>query len=473
MRVLFATSECVPFFKLGGLGDVSHSLPVALSQLGVFVTVCLPFYEKIKVKDVSCLGPIAVDYAGKRELVFLFKSKIPKTHVTVLLFRHPRLANYTENTFLFYDVCVSLLYQRAQSIVGLSFDILHCNDWHTALVPLMIGEANKYTKEQETVIGRGAKTMLTIHNLLYQGVMPLGVVKDTGLPLSTLHPIGTTGGKYVNSFREGLEHVDVVSTVSPSYAKEILSPSFGPHVYDVLRKRGDPIVGILNGIDTDVWNPETDVCLPINYSKETVLEGKKEAKQKLQKAVGLPISNDLLFGFVGRIEPRQKGIDLIMQAIRRMPKRDFQIVLLGVGDKKQMKELRELDKDQTHIAYVDTFDERLARRIYAASDVMLVPSKFEPCGLIQMIAMRYGSIPLVRKTGGLADSVEDGKTGFVFEGYHVEDLCRVMWKTIVFREDRLEEWNRMVVRIMKEDFSWKASARQYVSAYKKLASTNF
>jgi starch synthase len=468
MRVFFATSECVPFFKLGGLADVSHALPVALSQIGVSVTIALPYYEQIKVqhRDGTCVGPLAVDFAGKRELVFIFKSHIPNAKIDVLLFRHPRLLQYHDYNFQFYCACLATYLKQP---LTLPFDIIHCHDWHTALLPVLLGEDNKTKKKQsKTLQSKRYKTILTIHNLLYQGVFTVGRILDTGIPLSVLHKIPSREGGVINSFREGLEHADVITTVSPSYAKEIITPAFGEHMYEVLRRRHDRVVGILNGIDAWVWDPKTDPNIPVNFSLGNVLEGKKENKKRLQKAVGLPESDVCLFGFVGRIEPNQKGVDLIMEAAKRMPEDHFQVVLLGTGEKKQVAALTLLDTKKGNISYVSTFDERLARRIFAGSDVILVPSKFEPCGLTQMIAMRYGAIPLVRKTGGLADSVEDGKTGFVFDAYIADQLCQSMWRAIVMREDAPKEWLSMMKRAMKADFSWKHSAKEYKDLYTTL-----
>lgn len=470
MRILFATSECVPFFKKGGLGDVSNALPVALSKIGVAMTVALPYYENAKVnnRDLTCLGPLAVDFAGKRELVFVFRTRIPETRVQVLLFRHPRLSRYDDAPFLFYCCCLSAWIKK-MPVSGGTYDIVHSNDWHTALLPVILGEERKTVRKKTPTIQSGSvHTVLTIHNLMYHGIVRLSEAKQTGIPADVFHKIPSPEGGVVNLFREGLEHADVITTVSPSYAKEILTPEFGPHIYDVLKRRHDAIVGILNGIDTDVWNPKTDAYLSKTYGIADVPFGKSENKRLLQKAVGLPRTDDLLFGFVGRIEPRQKGVDLIIKAVRAMPRKKFQVVLLGTGDVKQVKELETIDKNREHIAYVSTFDERLARRIFGGSDILLVPSKFEPCGLTQMIAMRYGSIPLVRKTGGLADSVTDGKTGFVFDDYRVESLCRVMWKAIALREDEPHAWRAMVRRVMKEDFSWVRSAKEYVGVYKKV-----
>jgi len=470
MRVLFATSECVPFFKKGGLGDVSHALPVALSHLGVSVTITLPYYESIKIKqrESVCLGPIVVDYAGKRELVFVFQVRLPGTHVDVILFRHPRLFQYKEHAFPFY--CLSVVnWYRHMAICGNPYAIIHCNDWHTALIPVLLGEEHKIGKHRlKTLQSVDTKTILTIHNLLYHGIISSSVVHDIGLPISVFHKIPSPDGGVINLLREGLEHTDIISTVSPSYAREMISPFYGPHIYDVLKRRHNEIIGILNGIDAFVWDPRTDISLPDHFSIRTVFKGKAENKKKLQKAVGLPVSDDILFGFVGRIDPNQKGVDLIMEAVRRMSGKKFQVVLLGTGDKKQVLALEKMDGKEINVVYISTFDERLARRIYAGSDVLLVPSKFEPCGLTQMIAMRYGTIPLVRKTGGLADSVTDGQTGFVFDQYRVEDLCKAMWKAIVLREDRPKEWQQMVRRVMREDFSWVTSAKEYVKMYKKL-----
>jgi starch synthase len=385
------------------------------------------------------------------------------------LFRHPRLNVYETIGFLFFCQCIAAFFPLAERIIGKSIHILHCNDWHTAFIPVLMGEENKARKEKYTVQSEAVKTVLTIHNLLYQGTVPIYTIRDIGIPLKIVHPVtGISGKKEINLFREGLEHADIVTTVSPSYAKEILTPTFGPHVYDVLRRRSDGVVGILNGIDTTVWNPGTDQNISKNYTRTTVFSGKRENKKQLQKAVGLTPTDELLFGFVGRIAPRQKGVDLIIEAIRRMPQKNFQVVLLGTGNSDQVKELEKLDAQREHIAYIDTFDERLARRIFAGSDVFLAPSKYEPCGLTQMIAMRYGTIPLVRKTGGLADSVEDGKTGFVFDNYNVEELCRVMWKAIVLRQDEPEKWRTLVRAVMREDFSWLASAKKYADLYREL-----
>jgi starch synthase len=422
---------------------------------------------KVNHRDLTCLGPLAVDFAGKRELVFLFHTVIPHTSVDVILFRHARLLAYHAPLFLFFSQCVSSYIALSQRM----YDIIHVNDWHTALIPVLLGENNKARKGKSTLQSKAVKTVLTIHNLLYQGSFPLHVISDIDLLKSIIHPVmGLSGKREVNVFREGLERADSITTVSPSYAREIITPAFGPHVYDILRKRSDKVVGILNGIDSGIWNPKIDEHLSKNYSVVDVFKGKAENKKRLQKAVGLPQTDELLFGFVGRIEPRQKGVDLIIEAIRRMPDKKFQVVLLGTGDSKQVKELETIDKNCDYIAYISTFDERLARRIFAGSDVMLVPSKFEPCGLTQMIAMRYGTIPLVRKTGGLADSVIDGKTGFVFDEYNVEYLCKAMWKAIVLMEDKPKDWQAMVRRVMRQDFSWRASAREYKALYTKLLS---
>jgi len=474
MHILFATSECVPFFKKGGLGDVSHGLPAALSRLGVSVVVTLPFYEDIKIpKKCQCLGQITVFYKKKKESVFLFLTTIPGSDAQVCLFRHLNLRAYKEESFLFYCLCVSELYLRAQSILGHSFDILHCNDWHTGLIPILLGEEEKGNKSKiRSIESRSLKSIYTIHNLLYDGRIPFSTLTDIGLPENTISQFSLKHKSHqVNLLKEILERVDVVSTVSPTYAREIRQSPLWGDVQTVLEKRRMSIVGILNGIDQNIWNPSKDKQISKTYTSATVNNVKPWNKRKLQREIELPLTDELLLGFIGRIEPMQKGVALICEAIELLPSKGFQIILLGEGDKDTARELRILAKNHAHVVFVDGFNDKLARRIYAGVDVILLPSKFEPCGLNQMIAMRYGTIPLVRRTGGLADSVQNMITGFVFDDYTAEALCRTIWKAVVMREDEQVKWRAMIQRIMKEDFSWERSAKEYVTMYKKLLHT--
>ncbi len=490
MRVLFVTSEMATIFKRGGLADVLYSLPVALAKLGVEASVVMPYYSAIKHIHSSCVGQMAVDWDGKRELVFIFTSEIKDRGVPVYLIRHPLLNNYESDdmpaVFAFFSKCVVRMATYASRAVGGDFDIIHCHDWHTALVPMMLGEDKKISNPKsqvpnlKTIEAKTTKTILTIHNLMYAGETGVGIIRKICLPKSLFHIFKTPLGRAVKLLREGLDYADIISTVSPTYAKEISANTKGL-IGSVLHARADRVVGILNGIDNSIWNPKTDRALPAAYDPLTAIEGKQKVKKALRRALHLSDTDVPLFGFVGRIEPRQKGTDIIRLAVRTLPKTAYQLVILGTGNGAEEKRLAALAEKNSHIIYMNTFDERLARRIYAGSDVMLVPSRFEPCGLTQMIAMRYGTIPLVRKTGGLADSVIDGETGFVFDRYSAPALAKKMREVIEYFAHTVHDgsqaepykkngmfWNDMVIRVMREDFSWRTSAKKYLAMYERM-----
>lgn len=473
MRVLFVTSEVATLYKRGGLADVSYSLPVALSARGVDIAIALPYYEAIKKRDISCIGQLAIDFDRRRELMFIYRTTLEGSAVPVYLFRHPLLTNYEDehivSRFSFFSKAVAQLYLYSAHILGEQFDIIHCQDWHTALLPLILGERRKLGfREVETMQSKGVKTVLTIHNLLYQGETGLSLSLKLGFPKTIFHEFTTPLGRAIRMMTEGLEYADSVTTVSPTYAKEIMAGIHGHRVQSVFRKRKDKIIGILNGIDGTLWDPRTDPALPVHYTSVTVEKSKELIKKRLQKALRLPELHVPLFGFVGRLEPRQKGLDLIARAIKMLPPDSYQLALLGTGAQRVVKQFTRLNKKYHNIAFTHTFDERLARRIYAGSDVMLVPSKFEPCGLTQMIAMRYGTLPLVRKTGGLADTVRDGFTGFVFDRYNGPSLVRAMKRAIDMYQWDPTAFSTMIRRVMRQDFSWKKQAGYYVDLYESL-----
>ncbi len=473
MKVLFVTSEIAELYKRGGLADVSYSLPAALSASGIHVSVAMPYYEHMSTKNVSCIGQMAIDYDRRRELMFIFRTTLPGVEVPVYLFRHPLFNQYDDphivERFGFFSKAVAQLYLYSQETLGGPYDILHCNDWHTALIPLLVGDNRKVAyAERETIQSKRAKTMLTIHNLLYQGETGSSISLKLGLPKTVFHSFMTPLGRAVRLLEEGMEYSDIVTTVSPTYAKEIVSGEHGKRIQEVFQRRGSKIIGILNGIDQDLWDPQTDKAIGVNYNSSSVVQAKSTIKQMLKKALRLPDVDAPLFGFVGRIEPRQKGLDLIAHAIKLLPKGSFQIALLGTGNAHVVNEFKKLAEENPHVSFTNTFDERLARRIYAGSDIMLVPSKFEPCGLTQMIAMRYGTLPLVRNTGGLADSVRDGKDGFVFEKYTSRELVIKMKQAISWYANKPKKFEAMMKDAMKVDFSWKRQAGAYIRLYKKL-----
>jgi starch synthase len=476
MKVLFVTSEVAGLYKRGGLADVSYSLPVALSKSGVKVAIAVPFYEKIKLHDVHCVGQLAIDFDRRRELVFIFETILPGTTVPVYLFRHPMLNNYDDEhivaRFAFFSKAVAQLYLYAHQTLGGPYDIIHCNDWHTALIPLLVGENRKVGfRERETLESTNVKTVLTIHNLMYKGETGLSLALKLGFPKSIFHDFATPLGRAIRLLTEGMECADIVTTVSPTYADEIMKGKHGGLVTDIFKRRGDRMVGILNGIDQALWDPMHDQYLPENYGKKNVASKKQHIKEHLQTTFRLPKHRVPLFGFVGRLESRQKGLDLIASAIRALPKESYQLVLLGTGEKKMVNLFTELSEAHENVGFVHTFDERLARRIYAGSDIMLIPSKFEPCGLTQMIAMRYGTLPLVRKTGGLADSVDDKKTGFVFGPYTKSALIKKMQTAMALYRDDPDEFGKMIGRVMKADFSWQHQVKSYKDLYRELLDT--
>jgi starch synthase len=475
MRVLFVTSECVPFFKKGGLGDVSYALPVALSKLDVDCSIVLPYYTEITNIETQSVGKLAVDYDGKRELVTVYKTTLPGSNVSVYLLRHNFLNDYygtdIADTFCFFSAAVVKLYLYAPEILGGVFDVVHCHDWHAALVPLMLGENDKGSGEAPSLEAKVVKTILTIHNLLYRGEAKAEVIGKLGLPGEIFHIFKNKEGKYcVWLLREGLEYADMITTVSPTYAAEIMSGTQGGDIPAVLRRRQDRVQGILNGIDPTIWDPKIDPSLPVNYSENlnSVFSGKAEVKKALRSALHLPEVDVPLFGFVGRLEAAQKGLDILYDAVKSLPQNTYQLAILGTGSDKVVAMLTMLAEDCHNIAFTHTFDERLARRIYAGSDLMLVPSKFEPCGLTQMIAMRYGTIPLVRKTGGLADSVKEDETGFVFEEYSAHALADKMKKAIQIWAFDKDKWRKMIETAMQVDYSWDESAKKYLAMYEKL-----
>jgi len=472
MHVLFVTSEVAGLFKIGGLADVSDALPKALSELGVTVTVALPFYASIDIKGCTGVGELSVDYAGDRETVELFTYPIAD-RASVLLFRHHRLLDYhkapIEETFAFFSKAVATFFMENAVAGNNPIDIVHCNDWHTAVVPTLIGESNKTLHGSGTVQSGGVKTVITIHNLMYQGVVDVCVIDHLGAPRGIFHIVKKGTKERVSLLRSGLECADVITTVSPAYAKEITLQKHRDSLGDVFARRKDKVVGILNGIDTRSWDPSRDASLAQTYNASAVFEGKTMMKRVLRQATGLPGGPVPVFGFVGRIEPRQKGIDLVMKAIGQFhPDGKYQIVILGTGEKHTETELANMVKQfPLSVAFVNGFNETLARKIYAGSDMFLVPSKFEPCGLTQMIAMRYGTVPVVRKTGGLADTVDDDKTGFVFTSYSPRSLVDAM-KRAIHAWETPNVWKVIVHRGMEADFSWKRSAGLYVDLYKSL-----
>lgn len=465
MNILFASYEAVPFFKKGGLGDVAGALPLALAKAGIKITLILPKYKCLYLPHKTYnVGHFQMGFVKKNETIQIMKMNIKKG-VCLYLVHHPYLNEvkedeYKEFHFLFFSKAIAAMLLQNSSIFG-KFDLVHLNDWHTASVPVFL---STLTIDKKTI-----PTILTIHNLLYQGVINKEqFTKYFGLQSSSV-------SDDINILKLGIKNVDFVTTVSPNYAKELTSNAKGMNLQDVLYQKRNKFTGILNGIDYDVWNPETDQFIPMRFNKNNVNKSKIENKESIQRELKLTVSaNTPLVSFVGRLEPHQKGIDLICEMLgdtlsAKGSAKGFQFILLGKGHNVWVKRIGSyVFKYPKRVSFINKFDEVLAHKVYAASDIILIPSKFEPCGLVQMIAMRYGTLPLVRKTGGLADTVKDLSNGFVFESYSPTALARTLRLALKLFHDNPDKIAKMRSNAMQEDFSWDKSARQYKKLYQKV-----
>jgi starch synthase len=475
-KILFVTSEAHPLIKTGGLADVSGSLPKALAELGVDVRILLPNYHAIKTSgEVKHLGFIRVDNRN----VNLMETKLPESSVMVWLLDNPEFFDRPGNPYLnpegqswpdnaerfslFCRVAVEIAMNRAY--LEWQPDVVHCNDWQSALVPALLS--------LETA---RPSTVFTIHNLAYQGLFPSEQALNLNLPGQLWQPNGLEFHNMLSFIKGGLVYSDRITTVSPTYAKEIQTPAFGYGLEGLLQHRQDVLSGILNGIDEDQWNPAKDVYIGKRFSADN-LAGKQKNKAELQRSLGLPVNGDVpLFGLIGRLV-EQKGINLIIECLPEMMELPLQFVLLGSGDKDYEQRLQNLGHVYPEkLAITLGYDESLSHLIEAGSDVFLMPSQFEPCGLNQMYSQRYGTLPLVRRTGGLADTVVDAlphtiangsASGFVFTDAQSDTLLEAIKRAIIFYQNR-PAWTTLQKNAMKKDFSWRQSAEQYLALYEGL-----
>lgn len=477
MKILFAVSECVPFIKSGGLADVAGSLPKELQNLGTDVRVILPNYGAIpetykkkmkKVKDFTVQVGWRNQYCGLFELVF---NGVTYYFVdNEYYFKRDQLYGFFDDgeRFSFFNRAV------LEAIAHLEFfpDVIHCHDWHTGMIPFLYRV--EYAKRDGYEFIR---TVFTIHNLQFQGIFPKGILEDL-LGLSTKYFNEDQLEFYgnVNFMKAGLVSADIITTVSPSYLKEIQTAYFGEKLDGLLRKRGSDIRGIVNGIDDAVYNPETDPSLLQTYDSSNV-SLKIENKLFVQEFLGLPQDEDIpLLVMITRLT-KQKGLDLVKAVFHEIMAEKIQLVVLGTGDP-------EFEDFFRHMAYLYPqqvrvqigFDEKWAHQLYAASDLFLMPSKFEPCGLGQMIAMRYGSVPIVRETGGLQDTVKayneltgEGN-GFSFTNFNAHDMLYTIRRALWFYNKDRTTWRKLVKSAMSEDFSWAQSAFHYNQLYSELIS---
>jgi len=478
-KILFAASECAPYAKVGGLADVVASLPKALIDYGQNIGIVLPRYEGINLKKYQ-FKLISV-FNFKKEKVKVFQGKLEKTNIPVFLLENDKFLSrgeiYPSKNFEngFFSIKRFLFF--SQLVLELVFrgifepDIIHCHDWQTAFIaPLLKIKFRDFLKKSPNLAKKTKiKTILTIHNLPYQGEWnPEAVFNFLGFKGDELDTfqIRDKSGDF-NILQQGILNADIITTVSPNYAKEILSKEFGEELYEDLRRRKKDLYGILNGIDTELYNPKTDKNLKVNYSAKD-FQKKNINKLELQRILGLPENLEApLFGFIGRLTG-QKGIDLIIDSLPELIKLNCQIVILGAGEKDyEQKIIRILKIAPQNISINIKFDSVLAQKIYGGADFILIPSRFEPCGLVQMIAQRYGTVPIARATGGIVDSVEDKVSGFLFKEFKKDEFLKAIKEGLSFYFQK-RKWLKIVKNAMKKDFSWKKSAKKYLKIYHKL-----
>lgn len=477
IKVLMVASEAAPFVKTGGLGDVIGSLPKALKKENVDVRVVLPKFQEMPAEledqikwQESIYVPVGwrnqfcgLEYMTYQGVPFYFLDN--KYH-----FNRPGYYGYPDDgeRFSFFNRAVL----EMLPFIDFYPDIIHCHDWQSGMVAPLLDVVFREKPAYQTI-----KTIFTIHNLKYQGVFPKSILSDL-LTLGEEH-FTVDGLEFhgnVSFLKGGINYSDLVTTVSPTYAEEIQTPYFGEQMNELLGSQGHKLTGVINGLDYDEFDPSKDPLLPFTYDIQNI-EGKRKNKKNLQKELGLPEKEVPLIAMITRLVP-QKGIDLVMHVLHEMMELEMQLLVIGTGDsyyEEQLKAIAGLYPDKCSIQL--KFDNPLAHRGYAASDLFLMPSQFEPCGLGQLIALRYGSLPIVRETGGLKDTVNHYKDlsgegcGFTFSNYNAHEMLFTIKEGLELYQ-KPAEWKKLVEKAMQQDNSWKKSAQRYKEIYENLKATS-
>ncbi len=479
-KIAFVGSECYPFVKTGGLGDVMYALPRALTRQGADVRVIMPYYACIPEKfksQMKFLGSFMMDLCQDGHTYFVGIMETELDGVTYNFIENREFFDWgNPYTGLWEDIPKYCYFSKAV-LAALNFlewipDVIHCHDWQAALTPVYLR-----TRFAPTPVGQ-AKSVLTIHNLRFQGICSIDHLKYwSGLPDYLFnYPVFKVNDTEANMFKGGLAFADRITTVSATYAEEIQTGFYGEGLDAHLRYHSPKLKGIVNGIDVDIWNSAADSLLAAPYDMFNVIEKKKENKRALQEALGLDVDeNKFVIGLVSRLTD-QKGLDLVNAIFQQIMDENTQFALLGTGDPRYEGAFRYYESvNKGSVCSYIQYNEGLAHKIYAGSDALLVPSLFEPCGLTQLIAMRYGTVPIVRETGGLKDTVapynaeENSGNGFTFDYYEAGLLLKAIQsaKELYF-EDR-GRWDEMVRRDMDKDVSWEKSASEYMALYEELA----
>lgn len=475
MKTLFVAAECAPFFKTGGLGDVAGALPKALKEKGTDIKVVLPFFTKMPQRYKDQLQDLfSYDvYVGWRKqycgVKYLQMNGIDYYFLDNLYyFDRPELYGYFDDgeRFAFYQQAVIELMEKIDFIP----DVMHLNDYHTSFIPCLLKEKYRWIQKFSKI-----RTVLTIHNIEFQGQYDRGILYDLfGMGSERYDDGSIRFNDCVNFMKAGILYADRVTTVSPSYAEEIKTPEFGAGLDVILRMESGKLRGIVNGIDYDAFDPATDPALFANYDQKH-LDKKIENKVQLQKYLELPVRPEVpVIGIVSRLT-YQKGFHLLLQEMENLMQFDVQLILIGTGDPNFENQFRYFgEKYPTKTSIQIAFDVTLAQKVYAGADMFLMPSAFEPCGLSQMISMRYGTLPIVHEIGGLRDTVEpynpitNEGTGFGFNIYESFYLMNAMKQAIELYQNHPDIWRGLMLEAMSRDFSWDGSSEQYLELYKQM-----
>ena len=476
-NILFVASECVPFIKTGGLADVVGSLPKYFTKEYFDVRVVIPKYAGIKEQfrnQMQYVTNFYMDLNWRQQYVGIFEMEYEGIKF-YFIDNEEHFGGSTPYAGMPWDLEKFAYFSKAAlsilPTIGFRPDLIHCHDWHTGMIPCMCKEGHSFDERY-----RNIRHVYTIHNMAYQGnfgVEMLDSCLGLGYYLFDNGNVRYDGG--ISFMKSGILYADKVTTVSPSYSQEILTPQYGEHLEMVLNMRKYDLWGIVNGIDIEMWNPMDDPEIPYHYNKVNVEKQKKENKMALQKELGLQVDpNVMLIGVVSRLT-WQKGFYLLMEKLNELCAAPIQLAVLGSGEPLIEEKMAQLENgNKGKIVFYRGYNESLAHRIYAASDLFLMPSLFEPCGISQLISMRYGTLPLVRETGGLRDTVqpfneyEKTGNGFSFANYSSDELINTLYFAIDVYYNRKEDWTTLIRHAMNTDVSWEKSAVTYGLLYDEL-----
>jgi starch synthase len=501
-RIVMAASEVVGFAKTGGLADVVGALPRALANRGHSVEVALPLYRAVRNGPHS-ITPTGIDFTipvGHRSYRGqLWRTMLPNSAVPAYLVEQPELferddvaqgrglyqyttpdgrkCDYADNADRYVFFCRAIM--EAVPRLDPRPEILHCNDWQTALLPVCLRELYSRQSHVHAASYAGLKSLLTIHNIAYQGNFPAGAMAVTGLPQRLFNHRQLEFYGHLNFLKAGCVFADALNTVSPRYADEIQTMAFGCGLEGVLAERRGVLSGIVNGVDYGEWDPSIDRHIAVQFSSATVFENKPRCKEALQREFGLPQRSDVpLLGMVARLV-EQKGVSLLLQAAPELLSQDLQLVVLGEGEPALHRQLREVQSRYSEIFGLRlAYDEALAHRIEAGADMFLMPSRYEPSGLNQLYSLRYGTVPIVRTVGGLVDTITDytpetlaagTATGFRFGPYIAPAFLQAVHRAVHCWRHEPKNWRQIVQTGMRQDWSWNRSAGEYERVYERLA----